>query len=257
MIKDVLKQNILIIEDDRKIALTLIEYFESMNFEIHWSSNGLEGLKMIKKMKPEIILCDLMMPKMSGDELFKEFKKYPNYNTIPFLFITANTSLDSKLNQLELGATDYIFKPFKFEELLFKVNNLLNFKKNLLTEKKQNNFNDLNIGFKSFEEKIDDFLLKNISEKFEIAELSKSLNMSSSTLDKKIRKQFSVNVSTYIREFRLEYAISLLRKGMENITEVSDKSGFNSSSYFSTSFKKYTSNTPKEFCKIIKKDNLP
>jgi len=251
-----LKTKILLVEDDKNIAITLIEYFETLNFNIYWASDGLEGLKMIKKIKPEIILCDLMMPKLSGDELLNTIKNTTEFKNIPFLFITANTSIESKLIQLQMGAIDYIIKPFQFEELFYKINNLIKFRKELMIEKKQLKFQILKSDFKTFEEQLDAFLIKRVSEKFDIAQLAEYLNMSSSTLDKNIRKKFDVNISTYIREFRLEYAKSLIKKGMENISELSDKSGFNSSSYFSTCFKKYTSKSPRQYIKKIKKSNL-
>lgn len=251
-----LKPKILLVEDDKKIAVALSEYFETLNFNIIWAPDGLEGFNMIKKHNPDIILCDLMMPKISGDELLKRIKKNVVFHSTPFLFISANVSIESKLAQLKMGATDYIIKPFQFEELLFKIRNLLEYKRTLLAEKQQQKFQSLPVDFKTFEEQLDKFLLKNISESFEVAQLANYINISSSTLDKNIRKKFGVNISTYVRNFRLEYAKSLMKKGLENISEISFKSGFNSTSYFATSFKNYTSKTPREYLNEIKNDSF-
>jgi len=247
---------ILLVEDDKNIALAIIEYFEALNFNIYWAPDGLEGFKMIRKIKPDIILCDLMMPKISGDELLKRIKSDAVFHSTPFLFISANVTTKSKLNQLKMGAADYIVKPFQFEEVLFKINNLLEYKKNLLAEKKQQKFQSLQHDFKTFEEQLDAFLLKYVSEQFTISQLAEHLNISSSTLDKNIRKKFGLNISTYIRHFRLEYAKSLIKKGLDNISEISYKSGFNSPSYFATSFKAYTSKTPRGYIKEIHKTNF-
>lgn len=250
MEKKIVKTKVLLVEDDKNIALTLIDYFQTLNYSIHWSENGYEALKNLKNFGPDVIICDLKMPVMSGEEFFKFIKQNNSIKSIPFLIISANDSSESKLRQLELGANDYIIKPFKFEELFFKIKNLLKYKNSILIDKKQAVFNKLNLNLKTFENNLDEFLLQHVSSHFEIPLLSEYLNISNSTLDKTIRKKFGVNVTTYIREFRLEYAISLMNKGLDNISEIAFQSGFSSSSYFSTSFKKYKSITPKQFIKI-------
>ncbi|MCR9183597.1 MAG: response regulator [Flavobacteriaceae bacterium] len=252
MVNNLIKIKILLVEDDENIAHTLIDYFQTLDFLIHWSSNGVAGLKSIKTFVPDVIVCDLMMPVMNGEEFYKTLKKNDSFNSIPFLIISADSSIDSKLKQLRLGANDYIIKPFKFEELVYKIKNLLDYKDTILLDKKQIKFNKLNLNLKTFENHLDEFLLENIMSNFDISLLAEHLNMSNSTLDKTIRKKFRVNISTYVRQFRLEYAISLMNKGFESITEIAFQSGFSSASYFSTSFKKYKSKTPKEYIKTIK-----
>ena len=195
------KTKILLVEDDENIANTLIDYFQTLNFSIHWSSDGLAGLKSINTFLPDVIVCDLMMPVMNGEEFYKSIKKRPAFHSIPFLVISANSSIESKLKQLELGANDYIIKPFKFEELVFKIKNLLQYKDTILSDKKQFNFNKLNLNLKTFDNQLDEYLLKNITTNFDISLLADHLNMSNSTLDKTIRKKFRVNVSKYIRQF--------------------------------------------------------
>jgi DNA-binding response OmpR family regulator len=251
MVNISIKTKILLVEDDVNIASTMIDYFHSLDFTIQWAPNGLVALKYLKRFVPDVIICDLMMPVMSGEVFFNELKKNHSLKSIPFLIISANSSNESKLKQLELGANDYIIKPFKFEELVFKIQNLLNYKNAILVDKKQANFNKLNLKVRTFENELDEFLIQNISSNFDISTLAEYLNMSNSTLDKTIRKKFKVNVSSYIRQFRLEYAINLMNKGLDNIGQIAFQSGFNSASYFSTSFKNYKSKSPKEYIKEI------
>ena len=102
---------------------------------------------------------------------------------------------------------------------------------------------------------VNEILLKLMKSKIDHHELSERLFISKSTLDKKIRKLTNKNTSQYIREFKLDYAIKLINLGEKNIQFLVDETGFNSFSYFSTSFKSYLGMSARDYIKSVKNEN--
>lgn len=158
-----------------------------------------------------------------------------------------------KYRQLKNGVNDFIVKPFQVKELAYKIINVCNLK--LSIEKKINPdpFSKVTIKLseKNFIVSLNAILAVNLKEEIDIDELSKKLFLSRSTLDKKIRLRTNKNISRYIREFKLDYAIKLIDLGERNIQFIADESGFNSFSYFSTSFKIYKGISPTQYIKTI------
>jgi DNA-binding response OmpR family regulator/two-component sensor histidine kinase len=111
-------KKILVIEDTENVRENIIEILESEDYEVHGAENGKVGLEMALNIQPDLVLCDIMMPVMDGYETLKEMRKNVATSTVPFIFLTAkNTRHDQRLG-MELGADDYIPKPFTIEELL-------------------------------------------------------------------------------------------------------------------------------------------
>lgn len=242
------KVTLLLVEDDLSLGQTLSELLVVNGYFVEWCIDGVEALKYLKNNLPEIIVCDLMMPVMSGEELFLKIRNFRKFDQIPFIMITADVSFESKIKQLQNGVNDFINKPFKIQELVLKIQNFLDYKQKVIN---QSQSPVTNIKLKSrksdFFEKINEIIIKNIKSDITIEQLAKEVYVSKSTLDKKIRKFKQVNISTYIREIRLNYAISLIEAGEINVDTLASESGFNSTSYFSVCFKNYTSLSPKKY----------
>jgi diguanylate cyclase (GGDEF)-like protein len=116
------KKRILIVEDEDHM-LSLLRYnLGREDFEIGVAHNGEEGLGEVKKNRPDLIVSDIMMPKMDGYEFCRELRKEPDTKTIPFIFLTARGQLPDKIEGLRTGADDYITKPFVPKELVEMVN---------------------------------------------------------------------------------------------------------------------------------------
>lgn len=111
-------KSILILEDDANILNNLTELLEAEGYKIHSGSDGTDGVALLKKIKPDLIICDIMMPKMNGHEFYKFVKNDYQTRFIPFIFLTAQTDLVSIREGLSLGADDYITKPFSSADLL-------------------------------------------------------------------------------------------------------------------------------------------
>jgi DNA-binding response OmpR family regulator len=244
---------IALIEDDLNLGASIVEILILNDFEVKWLKNGIEALDYLSNNIPDIIISDLAMPLMSGDELFLKIRKINKFNTIPFIIITANSNDGVRYNQLEKGVNDYIMKPFKVKELIFKINNILTLKKQIENKFSPDPFSKITIQLseKDFVLSINAILSKNLKSKVSIIEIANSLHMSKSTLDKKIRKRANKNTSQYIREFKLDYAIKLINLGERNIQFLVDETGFSSFSYFSTSFKNYIGVSPSDYIKSL------
>lgn len=247
------KKKIVLIEDDIALGNSISELLILNDFSVSWFQDGVEALIYLKTHIPDIVISDLMMPLMNGEELYLNVRKNSKLDTIPFIIITANIDDEVKYRQLENGVNDYIMKPFKVKELILKINNLLDFRANVEKKYKPDPFSKVTIKLseKDFLSSVDEHLLKNLKSKVDIDDLSNKLFISKSTLDKRIRKLVNKNTSQYIREFKIQYAIKLINLGERNIQFLSDETGFSSFSYFSTSFKAYVNMTPRDYVKTI------
>lgn len=249
------KSNIVLIEDDLALGSLIMELLLLNDFNVNWFVDGMKALDHLKTYMPDIIISDMMMPIMNGEQLYMNIRKNIEFSTVPFVIITANMDDEVKYRQLENGVNDYIMKPFQTKELIFKIRNLLQFKKNIEKKIKPDPFSKVNIRLSGidFLSSVNDILLKDMKSKIGVDELAKELFISRSSLDKRIRKLSNKNISQYIREFKLQYAIKLIDLGEKNVQFLVDETGFNSFSYFSTSFKSYVGLTTRDYIKSIKR----
>lgn len=249
------KSNIVLIEDDLALGSLIMELLLLNDFNVNWFVDGMKALDHLKTNMPDIIISDMMMPIMNGEQLYINIRKNIEFSTVPFVIITANMDDEVKYRQLENGVNDYIMKPFQTKELIFKIRNLLQFKKNIEKKIKPDPFSKVSIRLSGidFLSSVNDILLKDMKSKIGVDELAKELFISRSSLDKRIRKLSNKNISQYIREFKLQYAIKLIDLGEKNVQFLVDETGFNSFSYFSTSFKSYVGLTTRDYIKSIKR----
>ena len=255
------KKRVVLIEDDLALGNSILDVLTWSNFDVNWFEDGLKALVYLNKNVPDIIISDLKMPNMGGEELFLKIRTSSKFNTIPFIVITANMDNDVKFKQLKNGVNDFIIKPFPVKELIYKVKNLMELKKSIEKKFSPDPFSKITIQLskKDFLTSLDNVLIKNIKYKIDTNQLTAALFISKSTLDKKIRKLTNKNITQYTREFKLNYAVKLIQMGERNIQYLVDETGFSSFSYFSTSFKAYLKVTPRDYIKLInseKQDNL-
>ncbi|TDD95057.1 response regulator [Flavobacterium cellulosilyticum] len=248
-----LKTKILLIEDDIALGSSISELLELSGFEVNWFKDSVEGLVYLNKNVPDIIISDLMMPHINGGELFLKIRRNSKFHMTPFIMITANMDHEVKFTQLKNGVNDFILKPFKVKELIYKIKNLADLKKNIEKKFSPDPYSKITIKLseKDFISSLNEILINNIKSKVDMDGLSDILFISKSTLDKRVRKLTNKNTSQYIREFRLDFAVKLIQLGEKNIQYLVDETGFSSFSYFSTSFKSYLKLTPSEFIKSI------
>jgi DNA-binding response OmpR family regulator len=250
------KIKILLIEDDMALGSLIAELLSLNEFDVEWFKNGKEAFLAIDKTKPDVIVSDYMMPEMNGEEFFLNIRKNRTYQSIPFIMVTANMEEGVKYRQLKNGVNDFIMKPFQVKELVYKIRNVMSLKLSIERKMNPDPFSKVSIKLseKNFVTRLNAILAIDIKAQVDIDELSKKMFVSRSTLDKKIRFHTNKNISRYVREFKLDYAIKLIDLGERNIQFIAEETGFNSGSYFSTSFKAYQKVTPRQYINSITSD---
>ena len=109
---------ILVVEDDSQLRANICELLENENHIVDYAGNGAIGLEKARKSFPDLIISDIMMPKLNGFELIKELMKDNDTASIPFIFLTAKVEIENFREGMTLGADDYLFKPFNILDLL-------------------------------------------------------------------------------------------------------------------------------------------
>ncbi len=118
-------KSILVIEDEAPLRESLVDILQFENFTVFEAENGLEGIRVARDRKPDLIICDVAMPELDGFAAVEELRQDPETAAIPVIFLTANTDEDSIRRGVELGAAAYLPKPFTFCELLSAIHALL------------------------------------------------------------------------------------------------------------------------------------
>jgi diguanylate cyclase (GGDEF)-like protein len=121
----VLKKKILIIDDSRFSAKCISNILEAADFETIYAATGQEGLQMVRKGRPNLVLLDVVLPDMSGFDVCRILRDSENNNLMPIIMLTSQDSQEDKLIGLELGADDYIVKPFNEREMISRIRNTL------------------------------------------------------------------------------------------------------------------------------------
>lgn len=117
--------HILIVEDDADIALITQRYLEMADYKVVIASDGQEALEHLDKHKPQLVVLDWMLPKLDGIDLLKHIRDYSNQSSLPVIMVTAKHEEENRILGLELGADDYLSKPFSPRELLARVKAVL------------------------------------------------------------------------------------------------------------------------------------
>ncbi len=248
------KHELLIVEDNKDLSSFLKKHF-SKHYKTKVATNGEEALKQIERSQPDIIISDVMMPKIDGNQLCTILKENIETSHIPIILLTAKTGDESKIEGLSRGAEDYINKPFNLEELDLKVRNIL---KSIDDNKKRfAKFDTLDESIKTlqnheaqFISKLTGIILENIDDtNFHINELCDKAFISRPHLHRKLKKITGLSTSEFIRNVRLNEAKKLLKTHSFTIAEVADKVGYTDYAYFSKSFKKVFDVSPSVFIK--------
>ena len=117
------RRKILCIEDDREIAGSIAEELRDRGFAVEIAHSGQEGILAIMKATPDLVLCDISMPTMTGFEVHERLLELePRLGPIPFVFLTAQSDRETELKGRQLGADDYVVKPIDFDQLAFIIN---------------------------------------------------------------------------------------------------------------------------------------
>lgn len=235
---------LLIVEDEKDLLDTMEELFQELGFEVEVASNGKEALAKIAISPPDLIVSDVAMPVMDGYDLLRALRSSQEGRRIPVILLTAKAAFDEKIQGLGLGANDYVTKPFDYEELLLRIQNILRLKASL-EDQSQVEEEEFELEGSSFLQSMTQFIDHNmVGGRLELNIVANRFQMSESGLQKKIRRITGKSYSQYIREYRLERAKQLLQTHQYSIGEVAELVGFSTTSYFSESFRSFFGYVP-------------
>jgi DNA-binding response OmpR family regulator len=239
---------VLIIEDEVQLRENIMELFQSQEYLVESADNGKSGYEKALKFTPDLIVSDVIMPEEDGFALLLRLKKNPATEFVPVIFLTAKTMIESKIEGLQLGADDYLVKPFSAEELLVRSQNLITkhqkmLKKGLIAvsedniiPKSEQLIRDI---IQYIEEHLSDYNLS-------VDMIAKHLGISKSTIQRKIKVSVNKNLNQLIREYRLEKARKMIERNAGTLSDIAQTTGFNSLSYFSYSYKKFYGIAPSQ-----------
>lgn len=252
-------QRILIVEDNDELRTYLMDSLSDA-YKIRACSNGKEALAAVKDFWPELILSDIMMPEMRGDELCVAIKGDIETSHIPVVLLTALGNEQNILEGLQVGADDYITKPFNLKILKASIANLL--ANRILLRKKYasldlnteapatsaaKNTNTLDWKFISTVNKHIEQNIANLD--FTVDSLCELQNMSRSSFYNKLKALTGQAPADYIRLYRLKRAAELLKEGSHSVSEIAEMTGFCDGKYFREVFKKHFNVSPSKYGK--------
>ncbi len=245
---------LLIVEDDDAIRTFVRSIFQD-TYTVAEAINGEEGIKKAVTLVPDLIISDVMMPKVDGFELTKAVKEDQRTSHIPIILLTAKVTDADKVTGISSGADDYIVKPFKSDLLKAKVEKLIELRMQLQKRYSQEIvLRPTDITIPSTEEQFLKSLQSILDEKliesnFTVEELSATLGMSRMQLHRKLKALTGLSASEFLRSERLKMAANLLSNSDTIVSQVGYAVGFNDPSYFTKCFKKQFGHTPSEYAK--------
>ncbi len=238
------KTIILVVEDNYDMREYIKESLDS-NYQIEEAVNGEQGVRKAGKIIPDLIISDMMMPKMAGNELVRILKNEEATSHIPIILLTAKAGHEDKLEGLETGADDYLTKPFDIKELQVRIRNLIKIRKklqekyskpeNMLPGTKEQRLNSID---EKFMFRVAQVIDKHISEEeFDIEEFCSEVAMSRTQLHRKLKALTGKSASLYIRSVKLARAKQLIEEQQGTISEIAYSVGFSSPVYFTRCFR--------------------
>lgn len=246
---------LLIVEDNRDMRKYMRTTVDS-SFRVFESANGEEGLQRAVEIIPDIIVSDVMMPKMDGLNLCARLKADERTSHIPVILLTAKAEQDQKIEGLETGADDYMIKPFDPKELLARVRNLIDQRRRLRERfTREIKLKPADIAITSVDER---FLNKglhvvesHISDcTFTAERFAEEMYLSQMQLHRKIKALTNCSPWEFVRTIRLERASQLLQKKAGTVAEIAYEVGYSDPSHFADAFKKQFGVSPSEFAQI-------
>lgn len=246
-------EQILIVEDNPDVRSYLDETLRGFGYQVIQAEDGQIGLQQAQAHQPDLIISDVMMPRMDGFAFAQAIRADAKSSHIPLILLTAKASDESRITGLETGVDDFLTKPFNAKELQVRIRNLIDQRKRL----QQTFSTSLSIKpeevsavpmDQAFLKKVSDFIEANLgNEQFGVEDLSREAGMSLTHLNRKLNALIGQSAGKFIRSMRLQRAADLLQKRAGTISDIAYDMGFSSPNNFGRAFKKQFGMSPSEF----------
>lgn len=248
------RKSILLVEDNIIIAKMLVDHFTPY-YNLLSMTNAEDAIVFLKDNEVDLILSDIMLPGMNGKDFCVEIKSNIITSHIPFILLTAVDGEESIIAGLELGADDYVTKPFIMKELSLRINNILKQRKrwqNYIDGK--NTDKKSTIRLNKYDEELMDNIDRRLAEtlddaSYTVEDLSREVGLSRVHLFRKLKALTGFSPSQYIRNYRLNTALSIIQSEKIRVADLAYKVGFQDPNYFLKCFKDKFGKTPTEFSK--------
>ncbi|HSH20556.1 MAG TPA: hybrid sensor histidine kinase/response regulator transcription factor, partial [Draconibacterium sp.] len=245
---------VLIVEDNKDVRAYIREQLEK-DYQVLEAENGEVGMVEALESIPDLIVTDLMMPKVNGFQFCNAVRGNEKTSHIPIVMLTAKAAFDDKIEGLEIGVDDYITKPFSAKELTVRIRNLIN-QRRLLRErfKQATIIKPSEVTTMSVDQVFLEKIIKNIEANFENQDftpesLANEVNMSVSQLNRKLNALVNQPAGQLMRSLRLQRAADLLKQRAGTVAEICYQLDFNDPAYFSRAFKKQFGCSPSDYIK--------
>jgi signal transduction histidine kinase/ligand-binding sensor domain-containing protein/DNA-binding response OmpR family regulator len=249
---------LLVVEDNADLQAFLKTQLNTL-YRVETADNGEEGLAKALELQPDLVLSDIMMPKMNGIEMLDKLKNTLATSHIPVILLTAKSAIESQIEGLDYGADYYIIKPFRHDFLVAAIRNLISQRKKILNSllegKKTIQLEPSEVTITSRDEAFLQQIVAIVEEKmtdvdFNIDTVAETVAMGRTTFYRKFKGLTGLAPVEFVREMRLKRAKQLLDADSGNISEIAYSVGFNNAKYFSTCFKARYGVTPSEYVKM-------
>ncbi|MEJ1241701.1 ATP-binding protein [Chryseolinea sp. T2] len=237
-------RNTVVVVEDNYDLRSFISSLLGSRYTVLTACDGEEGYSLTRDQLPDLVLSDLMMPKIDGMQLTERLKQDERTSHIPVVLLTARNESSSKLDSYRIGADDYLTKPFSAEELLVRIDNLIAQRKKLSERFRQKVLVEPTPKqHESLEEKflfaVRDVVESQLSDPdFGVDQLAEAACLSRTQLFRKLHALTGLSPSEFIRDLRLKHAADLIAAKADTVTQIGYRVGFRDQSYFTKCFKK-------------------
>ena len=243
---------LLVVEDNLELRNFIADLFQNQ-FRVITAVNGEQGVSMAIEAIPDLIISDVMMPKMDGIQLTESIRSNDLTSHIPVLLLTAKSDAESRMDGFRTGADEYLSKPFSPEELRVRVANLLAMRKKLAAKYRHDLLAEASpVRMLSYDDKfvisvravVDAHLSDSL---FSVEQLAEEMCLSRTQLFRKVKALLEISPSELINDIRLQRAAELIRSKADSLTQISYSVGFSEQSYFAKRFRKKFGVSPSEY----------
>ena len=246
-------KSLLIVEDNDELRYVMTRTL-SRYFIVDQAANGQEAVEKLRNASYDLVITDIMMPVMDGNELCRFIKTNLDYSHIPVIMLTAKHSAEDKITSYDNGADAFISKPFPMSLLISRIGNLFKGKELILKKYKDSDesIHLQDITYTSLDQKFIEDAIRvveaNLSnEQFGQEEFVAEMNVSKSTLYRKIKSLAGMSINEFIKDIRLKQACKIMREQAVSISEIAYLVGFEQPKYFTYCFKKKYGILPSEY----------